>query len=262
MNTSQLDRPVFQAEAGKKLVTLACAGFLAFNASHLYKGYQSFLRYETAVESQTIQVEQFPSTLVRFHPALILAELVDEQNMKYFLAGKKEKLTEGADTILTLHKVAYGGSSPAICPALIRLGLSHIADKNFAAAEVAFKRSLEICQTNHLVCQSGNSPGVVGSLDCLSILYAMQKRYAEAEASEQKAIRLLIDKNGSDSACGDGYRLLAELNKEQAKYESAILFYQKCLAIHEPVFGATDQESIYYRGQIAQCRLLKMQRER
>lgn len=262
MDTSQLDRPMSQAKVTKNLVTLACASLLAFNAFHFCKRYQSFRCYETAAESQTNQVEQFASTLYSFHPALILAKLVDEQSMRYFVAGKEEKLTECADTYLTLQKVAYGVRSPAICQALIRLGLSHIADKNFAAAEVAFKTSLEICQTNHLVCPSGNSPGVVGSLYWLSALYGVQKRYAEAEASDQQAISLLIDKSGNDSACGDQYRLLAELSKSQAKYESAILFYQKCLTLHGSLFGENDQDSVYLRGQIAHCRSLSMKNGR
>lgn len=259
MDTSQLDRSMSQVKVTKNLVTLACASLLAFNAFHLFTGYQSFLRYKTSLESDPRQVERLVSLVYSLHPSLMRANLIDEQRLRYHFAGQMKEITNCFERSLALREEVYGKGSPKICRTLIQLGFSYITDKNFVAAEAAFKRSLKICQTHQIVCQSYSAPGMIESLDSLSCLYEIEKRYADAEASEQQAITLLKANDGNDFQCGNQYRRLAELLKQQAKYESAIVFFQKNLALHEPVFGVNDQDSVYLRDQIAECRSLKIQ---
>jgi tetratricopeptide (TPR) repeat protein len=140
--------------------------------------------------------------------------------------------------------------SPKICQSLNSL-VSYIVEKNSLLLR-SRSSALEICQSNHQICHL-KSPGAVESLDCLAYLFEIQKRYAEAESCEQRAIGLLIDHYGNDSQCASQYQKLAELHRQQAKYQLAISFYKKKLAIHEPIFGVNDQDSIYIREQIAEC---------
>lgn len=256
MDTSQLDRPMSQAKVTKNLVTLACASLLAFNAFHLFTGYQSFLHYKKSLDSDPLHVERLVSLVYSFHPSLIRANLIDDQRLKYHFAGQMKEITNCFERSLALREESYGKASPKICRTLMMLGFSYINDRNFTASEAAFKRSLAICQANHIVCQSYDAPGMIESLDSLSCLFEIEKRYPEAEASEQQAISLLRAKDGNDFQCGNQYRKLAELLKQQAKYDSAIVFYQKNLALHEPMYGVNDQDSVYLREQIAECQSL------
>lgn len=52
------------------------------------------------------------------------------------------------------------------------------------------------------------------------------------------------------------YLKLAEIARQQAKYQLAISFYKKKLAIHEPICGVVDQDSVYIREQIVKCKAL------
>jgi tetratricopeptide (TPR) repeat protein len=258
MDIGKLDQPKPPARGSSRMVTIACASLLAFNAFHIVTGYQSFLRYKKSLDSDPLQVERLVSMVYSFHPSLIRANLIDDQLLKYHFAGQMKEITNCFERSLALREEVYGKASPKICRTLMMLGFSYINDRNFAAAEAAFKRSLAICQANHIVCQSYDAPGMIESLDSLSCLYEIEKRYAEAEASERQAISLLRAKDGNDFRCGNQYRKLAELCKQQAKYESAIVFYQKNLALHEPVFGVNDQDSVYLRDQIAQCQAIEL----
>jgi tetratricopeptide (TPR) repeat protein len=253
METSKHVQSIPPARGVNRLVTVACLGLLAFNAFHLFGGCQAFLRYKAFLERNPREVEQLVSTIYSLHPSLLRANQFDRKQLEFFSAGQHEKVSNCFERALALRKEVYGADSPKICQSLNSLGCSYIVEKKFAAAEVAFKRSLEICQSNHQICQSYKSPGAVESLDCLAYLFEIQKRYAEAESCEQRAIGLLIDHYGNDSQCASQYQKLAELHRQQAKYQLAISFYKKKLAIHEPIFGVNDQDSIYIREQIAEC---------
>lgn len=119
MDTSQLDRPMSQAKVTKNLVTLACASLLAFNAFHLFTGYQSFLRYKTSLESDPRQVERLVSLVYSLHPSLMRANLIDEQRLRYHFAGQMKEITNCFERSLALREEVYGKGSPKICRTLI-----------------------------------------------------------------------------------------------------------------------------------------------
>jgi len=248
-----------RARASSHIITLAWASLAAFNVFHINNGFHSFVRYSAYLEKNPQQVEQFGAAVFSLHPLLVYAARIDEQCVQYQLVDKQEKVTNCFERTLALREKVYGLSSPAICQTLIQLGCSNLRDKNYSAAEAAFKRALKICQSHNLICHDSGFPSVVECLDSLAYVYEAQNRYDDAEACEKRAIALTMEKRGNDLSCGNQFLRLAELAKKQAKYQTAIAFYQKNLSMHEPVFGKNDRDSIFMREQIAECQVLSRQ---
>ncbi len=248
-----------RARVSSHIIALAWASLAAFDVFHIDNGFHSFVRYTAYLEKNPKQVEQFEAAIFSLHPLLIYAARIDEQCMQYQLADRQEKVTNCFERTLALREKVYGLSSPAICQTIIQLGCSNLREKNYSAAEAAFKRALKICQSHNLICHDSGFPSVVECLDSLAYVYEAQSRYDDAEFCEKRAIALTMAKRGNDSECGSQFLRLAELAKKQAKYQTAIAFYQKNLSMHEPVFGKNDQDSIFMREQIAECQVLSRQ---
>jgi tetratricopeptide (TPR) repeat protein len=248
-----------RARASSHIITLAWASLAAFNVFHLYHGFHSFVRHGSFLLTDPMHAEELVASIYNMHPALICAARIDEQCVQYQLVDKQEKVTNCFERTLALREKVYGLSSPAICHTIIQLGCSNLRDKNYSAAEAAFKRALKICQIHNLICHDSGFPSVVECLDSLAYVYEAQSRYDDAESCEKRAIALTMAKRGNDLSCGNQFLRLAALAKKQAKYQSAIAYYQKNLSIHEPAFGRNDQDSIFMREQIAECQVLSRQ---